>query len=99
MAAAPASTLQRVTLYDEPDPLALACGRTLAPVDVAYATFGTLDDDGANAVFVCHALTGDARATGPGGWWPTMVGPGRPVDTDRWFVICANLLGGCQGTT
>ena len=97
-AAAPAE-VRRVVLFDEDDPLALACGRTLAPVEVAYATYGTLDADGANAVFVCHALTGDARASGPGGWWTTMVGPGRPIDTDRFFVICPNLLGGCQGTT
>jgi len=92
-------TVQRVVLYTEDDPLHLECGRTLAPVEVAYATFGTLDADGGNAVFACHALTGDARVTGPGGWWKTLVGPGRPVDTDRFFVVCANLLGGCQGTT
>lgn len=93
------STVRRVVLFDADDPLRLACGRTLAPVEVAYATFGTLAADGGNAVFACHALTGDARVTGPGGWWSTLVGPGRPVDTDRFFVVCANLLGGCQGTT
>jgi homoserine O-acetyltransferase/O-succinyltransferase len=97
-ATAPAD-VRRVVLFDEDDPLALACGRTLAPVEVAYATFGTLNADASNAVFVCHALTGDALATGPGGWWTTMIGPGRPIDTDRCFVICPNLLGGCQGTT
>jgi homoserine O-acetyltransferase len=75
------------------------CGRTLAPVAVAYATYGRLDADRANAVFVCHALTGDAQASGDGGWWSAMVGPGRPIDTDRFFVICPNLLGGCRGTT
>jgi len=91
--------VQRVVLFSEDDPLLLACGRTLAPVEVAYTTTGTLDADRANAVFVCHALTGDAVATGPGGWWATMVGPGRPIDTDTSFVICPNLLGGCQGTT
>jgi homoserine O-acetyltransferase/O-succinyltransferase len=74
----------------------LESGETLAPVDVAYETYGALDADGSNAVLVCHALTGDARATE---WWATLVGPGRPVDTDRFFVICANLLGGCRGTT
>jgi homoserine O-acetyltransferase/O-succinyltransferase len=93
------SVVRRVVLYDEDDPLTLACGRTLAPVEVAYATFGRLNADASNAVFVCHALTGDARVTGPGGWWTSMVGPGRPIDTDRFFVVCPNLLGGCQGTT
>jgi homoserine O-acetyltransferase len=66
---------------------------------VAYCTYGTLNADASNAVFVCHALTGDAVASGPGGWWSSMIGPGRPIDTDRCFVICPNLLGGCQGTT
>jgi homoserine O-acetyltransferase/O-succinyltransferase len=74
----------------------LESGAELAPVEVAYATYGTLDSAGSNAVFVCHALTGDAQAAE---WWDTLVGPGRPVDTDRFFVICPNLLGGCQGTT
>lgn len=91
--------MQRVVLFSEDDPLTLACGRTLAPVEVAYCTYGTLNAERSNAVFVCHALTGDAVASGPGGWWSTMIGPGRPIDTDRLFVICPNLLGGCQGTT
>ena len=72
-------------------------------VEVAYETYGTLDADGANAVFVCHALTGDAHAAGHHGdparrgWWDNLIGPGRPLDTDRFFVICPNLLGGCSG--
>ncbi len=74
----------------------LESGARLAPVEVAYETYGTLDAAGSNAVFVCHALTGDAKAAE---WWDTLVGPGRPVDTDRFFVICPNLLGGCKGTT
>jgi homoserine O-acetyltransferase len=74
----------------------LESGATLAPVDVAYATYGELDADASNTVLICHALTGDANA---GDWWSTLVGPGRPVDTTRFFVVCANLLGGCQGTT
>ena len=60
---------------------------------MAYETYG---DPGAPAVFVCHALTGDAQAAV---WWDTLVGPGKPVDTERFFVICPNLLGGCRGTT
>ena len=98
-AAASATAVQRVVLYHEDDPLALACGRALERVEVAYCTYGTLNAERSNAVFVCHALTGDAVASGPGGWWSTMIGPGRPIDTDAFFVICPNLLGGCQGTT
>jgi homoserine O-acetyltransferase len=72
---------------------------------VAYETYGTLDESRSNAVYVCHALTGDAHAAGHHGdparpgWWDNLIGPGRPLDTDRYFVICANVLGGCQGTT
>jgi homoserine O-acetyltransferase/O-succinyltransferase len=71
----------------------LESGARLAPVDVVYETYG---DPSAPAIFVCHALTGDAHATD---WWDTLVGPGLPVDTDRFYVICPNLLGGCRGTT
>lgn len=83
----------------------LESGATLGPVEVAYETYGTLNADKSNAIYVCHALTGDAHAAGHHGdpdrrgWWDTMIGPGKPVDTDRFFVICSNLLGGCQGTT
>jgi homoserine O-acetyltransferase/O-succinyltransferase len=90
---------QRVVLYAEDDPLTLANGRALAPVQVAYETYGELDAERANAVFLCHALTGSAHAAAPDGWWRTLVGPGLAVDTDRFFVICPNLLGGCSGTT
>ena len=90
------ATVRHARLFDEADPLHLAGGDTLAPVDVAYATYGELAPARDNVVFVAHALTGDAEAAT---WWPTMVGPGRPVDTDRFFVVCANLLGGCRGTT
>ena len=94
-----------VTLFDERDPLVLASGATLAPVEVAYETYGTLDAARSNAVYVCHALTGDAHAAGfhgtdtRPGWWDSMIGPGKPIDTDRLFVISSNLLGGCNGTT
>ncbi|MFT4228260.1 homoserine O-acetyltransferase MetX [Micropruina sp.] len=94
-----------VRLFTAADPLVLASGSTLGPVDVAYETYGTLSADRDNAVFICHALTGDAHAAGfhPGakrpGWWDNLIGPGKPLDTNRFFVVCANLLGGCQGTT
>jgi homoserine O-acetyltransferase len=86
-------------------PLPLDCGRSLAPFTVAYMTYGTLNAGKSNAVLICHALTGDQFVasdhplTGKPGWWTTMVGPGKPIDTDRFFVICANVLGGCMGST
>lgn len=94
-----------VRLFSDTDPLVLVSGATLGPVDVAYETYGTLNADRSNAVFICHALTGDAHAAGfhegatRPGWWDNLIGPGKPLDTDRFFVISANLLGGCQGTT
>lgn len=87
------------------EPLALTNGGSLGPVDVAYETYGTLAPDASNVVYLCHALTGDAHAAGwhPGdrrpGWWDNLIGPGRPLDTDRFFVVCSNILGGCSGTT
>ena len=86
------------------EPLPLDCGRSLAPVTVAYITHGTLNADRTNAILICHALTGDQfvasanPVTGKPGWWTSLVGPGMPVDTDRYFVICANVLGGCMGS-
>lgn len=78
----------------------------LREITVAFETWGELDADASNAVLVCHALTGDAHAagrSGPGqrspGWWDALIGPGKPLDTDRYFVVCSNVLGGCQGTT
>lgn len=93
------SQTQRVVLFTEHDPLVLESGETIALVEVAYATYGVLADDRSNVVYVCHALTGDANVSGEDGWWSTLIGPGRPIDTDRFFVICSNLLGGCNGTT
>lgn len=96
---------QRVRLFTADAPLRLESGAELGPVDVAYETYGNLNRDCSNAVFICHALTGDAHAAGMHvgarrpGWWDNLIGPGKPLDTDRFFVICANLLGGCQGTT
>jgi homoserine O-acetyltransferase len=79
--------------------LDLELGGRLEQVTVAYRTWGDLNDAGDNAVLVLHALTGDSQATGTGGWWEPLIGPGRALDTDYAFVICANILGGCQGTT
>ena len=95
----PPARTERVVLFGEDDPLRLASGALLGPVEVAYETYGRLNDARSNAVFVCHALTGDAHAAGSGGWWETLIGPGKPLDTDRYHVVCANLLGGCRGTT
>ena len=86
-------------------PLALDCGRSLDAWTAAYATYGTLNGAHSNAVLLCHALSGDQFAggtnpvTGKQGWWPYMVGPGLPIDTNRFFVICMNVIGGCMGTT
>ena len=99
------TTTDRVLLYTEEDPLVLSSGRRLGPVEVAYETYGTLSPARDNVVFVCHALTGDAHAAGhhddgsKPGWWDNLIGPGKALDTDRYFVVCPNLLGGCQGTT
>ena len=81
------------------DKLELDCGVTLAPVEVAYETYGTLSPARNNAILVLHAFSGDAHAAGDGGWWTNMIGPGKAFDTNRYFVICSNVLGGCRGTT
>lgn len=84
------------TLFSETNPLRLECGQKLTPVNVAYETYGTLNPDGANAILVCHALTGSASARV---WWDPMIGPGRALDTRKYFVICSNVLGSCYGST
>jgi homoserine O-acetyltransferase len=86
-------------------PLLLNSGRSLAPLTIAYQTYGKLNADKSNAVLICHALTGDQYVidthpvTGKPGWWTTMVGPGKPIDTNRFFVLCVNTVGGCMGST
>jgi len=86
-------------------PLRLDCGVDFGPFTIAYQTYGTLNPDRSNAILVCHALTGDQYAADPHpltekpGWWETMVGPGKVLDTERYFLICPNVLGGCMGTT
>ena len=92
-----ADGVRTAVLFTEEDPLLLACGRRLAPVEVAYTSVGPSDAD--EVVLVCHALTGDAVSAGPNGWWSALIGPGLPVDTGRFRVITPNLLGGCAGTT
>ncbi|MEZ5742702.1 MAG: homoserine O-acetyltransferase [Sphingomonadaceae bacterium] len=88
-----------------PEPLSLDSGQSLAPVTIAYETYGKLAADKGNAVLVCHATTGDQYVasnnpvTGKPGWWDRMVGSGKPIDTDRFHVICANVIGGCMGST
>jgi len=86
--------------------VALDAGGQLEAMTVAYETWGALDDDRSNAVLICHAWTGDSHVAGPAedghptpGWWEQVVGPGRAIDTDRWFVVCSNVIGGCQGST
>ena len=86
-------------------PLHMDCGVDLAPFTVAYQTYGRLNPAKSNAILICHALTGDQHlanvhpVTGKPGWWEIMVGPGKPIDTDRYFIICSNVIGGCMGTT
>lgn len=94
---------QQVTFDQE---LKLQSGGTLCPVTLAYETYGTLNEDRSNAILICHALSGDAHVAGQHsiqdrkpGWWDEAVGPGKAFDTDRYFVICSNVIGGCSGST
>jgi homoserine O-acetyltransferase len=95
----------QVARFGPDQPLKLDAGVELAPFQIAYQTYGTLNSARSNAVLICHALTGDQHAanvhpvTGKNGWWETMVGPGKPIDTDRYFVISPNVVGACMGTT
>jgi homoserine O-acetyltransferase len=94
-----------VVRFGPDKPLALDAGVSLSPFQIAYKTYGTLNAARSNAVLVCHALTGDQHVasrhpvTKKQGWWETLVGPGKPIDTDRYFVISANVIGGCMGST
>ena len=103
--AAPSTVSGRFVELGGAGPLRLDSGTELARFGVAYQTYGVLNADKSNAVLVCHALTGDQHAandhptTGKPGWWDIMIGPGRPLDTDRYFIICTNVLGGCMGST
>ena len=94
-----------ITLAQPPNELLLESGRSLGPVALAYETYGELNADQSNAILVCHALSGDAHAAGyhsgekDPGWWETMIGPGKAFDTDQYFVVCSNVIGGCKGST
>jgi len=96
---------QYLEIAPPPVPLVLESGETLGPVTVAYETYGALNEAKSNAILILHALSGDAHAAGRHegekrpGWWDEMIGPGKAFDTDRYFVICSNVLGGCRGTT
>ena len=97
--------LHQTARFGADAPLQLDCDKSLAPFDIAYNTYGTLNAEKSNAILICHALTADQHVasthpiTGKPGWWEIMVGPGRPIDTNRFFVICTNVLGGCLGST
>ena len=94
-----------IVRFGDDKPLKLDSGVSLAPFQVAYKTYGTLNAARSNAVLVCHALTGDQHvaskhpATGKPGWWETIIGPGKPIDTERYFVICPNVMAGCMGSS
>jgi len=97
---------ETIRLIERDRPLKLECGKKLGPIDVAYETYGELNEAGDNTVLICHALSGDAHVAGYNrpddrkpGWWDVMVGPGKGIDTNKYFVICSNFLGGCSGTT
>ncbi|MEM7779286.1 MAG: homoserine O-acetyltransferase [Pseudomonadota bacterium] len=96
---------QTSNTYHLSEPLPLDSGHSLSGAEIAYETYGELNEDKSNAILICHALTGDQYVasdhpiTGKPGWWVRMVGPGKPIDIDRYFVICANVIGSCMGST
>src|SRR5262245_19902937 len=95
----------RTLSFDASSPLQLSNGEHIAPLTIAFETYGALNIERTNAVLVCHSLTGDQFVASPNpvtgwpAWWPRIVGPGRPIDTNRFFVVCSNVLGGSMGTT
>ncbi len=97
---------QSITFAEPPDKMQLESGEMLGPITLAYETYGTLNDKRDNAILITHALSGDAHVAGyhseqdaKPGWWDFMIGSGRPFDTDKYFIICSNVLGGCKGST
>jgi homoserine O-acetyltransferase len=99
------SPQSQVAHFDASQPLAMSAGVALSPFSIAYQTYGELNADKSNAILLCHALTGDQHVanthpiTGKPGWWSALVGPKKPFDTEKYFIICSNVLGGCMGTT
>src|SRR5690242_11695005 len=95
----------RTLAFDATTPLQLSNGERLSPLTVAFETYGALNVERTNAVLICHGLTADQFVAGPNpitgrpAWWPRIVGPGRPIDTNRFYVVCGNVLGGSMGTT
>ena len=96
---------QYATFCEPPNELVLKSGARLGPITLAYETYGTLNEDKSNAIMVYHTLTSDAHAAGwhkdakKPGWWDPMIGPGKAFDTDKYFVICSNVIGSCMGST
>jgi homoserine O-acetyltransferase len=90
---------QCYTFAFPPNELNLESDEKLSPVTLSYETHGELNAEKSNAVLIAHALTGDAHVAGPDGWWGNLIGPGKGIDTDKYFVICSNVIGGCKGST
>ena len=91
--------VQNVTFAQPPEELTLESGEKLGPITLTYETYGTLNKEKNNALLVLHALSGDSHAADQNGWWENLIGPGKGVDTDKYFVICSNVIGGCKGST
>lgn len=94
------------TTAEPPDEMSLECGARLGPITIAYEVYGTLNTDKSNAILILHALSGDSHVAGyysedddKPGWWDSMVGPGKGIDTNKYFVICSNIIGSCMGST
>ena len=94
-----------VELASSKNPLVLDCGKSIGPIKTAYTTYGKLNDSKSNAILICHALTGDQYVasehpiTKKDGWWSLLIGQGKSIDTDKYFIICPNVIGGCMGST
>jgi homoserine O-acetyltransferase len=90
---------QNYTFAYPPDELTLESGEKLGSITLAYETCGELNAEKSNAILILHALTGDTHASGPDGWWENLIGPGKGIDTNKYFVVCSNVIGGCKGST